>query len=158
VQGVEGAKRRVRQQPGQTIGGGVGADQRHLVQRRLDSASIDPDPDRHTVQLGGKHIARHEVVTPLATRYHAQRRGGEVSVVCTSGMPGLVTVDVLLRLSGCGAGLRYHGDFDCPGIAIANRLVADVGCRPWRMSAADYAAAVRARRAALAGPAGAALV
>jgi uncharacterized protein (TIGR02679 family) len=73
----------------------------------------------------------------------AQRRGGQVSVVCTSGMPGLVTLEVLRRLSACGAQLHYHGDFDWPGIAIANRLVAEVGCRPWRMSAADYAAAVR---------------
>jgi len=39
--------------------------------------------------------------------------------------------------------LHYHGDFDRPGFAIANRLAADVGCQPWRMSAADYAGVVR---------------
>ncbi|MFP5336022.1 MAG: TIGR02679 family protein [Actinomycetes bacterium] len=71
----------------------------------------------------------------------AQERGGAVPVVCTSGMPGLVVLDVLARLLACGAVLAYHGDFDWPGVAIANRLVATAGCTPWRMSADDYLAA-----------------
>ena len=36
-----------------------------------------------------------------------------------------------------GATLRYHGDFDWPGITIANAMIAH-GCRPWRFAAADY--------------------
>jgi uncharacterized protein (TIGR02679 family) len=63
-------------------------------------------------------------------------RGGRIPVVCTSGQPALVVLDVLAALQG--AELRYHGDFDWPGVAIANRLIATSGVTPWRMAAADY--------------------
>jgi uncharacterized protein (TIGR02679 family) len=59
-----------------------------------------------------------------------------VPVVCTSGRPALVVLDVLRALRG--SALRYHGDFDWPGVAIAERLRAEVGVDPWRMAAADY--------------------
>ena len=81
----------------------------------------------------------------------AQRRLGQVAAVCTSGMPNLVVVSVLSGLRAAGAELRYHGDFDWPGIAIANRLVATAGCEPWRMSATDYLAAARPDGVALSG-------
>ncbi len=68
----------------------------------------------------------------------AEHHGGAVPVVCTSGQPALVVLEVLRRLRDGGAVLHYHGDFDWPGIAIANRLVAGLGVLPWRMSAADY--------------------
>ena len=70
----------------------------------------------------------------------AERFGGRLPVVCTSGRPALVVLDVLRGLSG--AELRYHGDFDWPGVMIANRLVAEVGVMPWRMGADDYTAAL----------------
>lgn len=41
-----------------------------------------------------------------------------------------------------GARLAYNGDFDWPGIAIANRLVDLVGVRPWRMGVENYLAGV----------------
>jgi uncharacterized protein (TIGR02679 family) len=66
----------------------------------------------------------------------AAERGGGTPVVCTSGQPALVVLDVLRALRG--AELRYHGDFDWPGLAIANRLIEEAGVTPWRMSAADY--------------------
>jgi uncharacterized protein (TIGR02679 family) len=59
-----------------------------------------------------------------------------VPVVCTSGRPALVVLDVLRGLRG--AELRYHGDFDWAGVAIAERLSAEVGVEPWRMGSADY--------------------
>ena len=48
---------------------------------------------------------------------------------------------VLDVLSWVGAPLNYHGDFDWPGIAIANRLVTLAGTRPWMVAARDYRAA-----------------
>ena len=66
------------------------------------------------------------------------RFGAAVPVVCTSGQPSLVAMDVLRRLAAGGARLDYHGDFDWPGIAITNRLIEAVGVRPWRMDATDY--------------------
>jgi uncharacterized protein (TIGR02679 family) len=63
--------------------------------------------------------------------------------VCTAGEPNLVVDRVLAGLSGTGAVLHYHGDFDWPGIAIANRAVQRYGARPWRMGAEEYVRAVR---------------
>jgi uncharacterized protein (TIGR02679 family) len=74
-------------------------------------------------------------------------------VMCTSGMPSLVTMSLLERLAALGAVLRYHGDFDWPGVAIANRLVATAGCEPWLMTAGDYLSAARPDGLALDGPA-----
>ena len=73
------------------------------------------------------------------------------SVVCTSGEPNTVVGRVLGRLATAGASLRYHGDFDWPGLAIANRIVDRYGAAPWRMSAADYLEAVRPDAPALVG-------
>lgn len=59
-------------------------------------------------------------------------------VVCTSGNPNLVVLDVLGRLRDRGTALLYHGDFDWPGLAIAGRVIDQVGARPWLMSEQDY--------------------
>jgi len=59
-------------------------------------------------------------------------------VVCTLGQPTVVVTSLLEHLRAAGAELRYHGDFDWPGITIANLLVGTHQCRPWRLAAADY--------------------
>ncbi|TNC25057.1 TIGR02679 domain-containing protein [Amycolatopsis alkalitolerans] len=81
---------------------------------------------------------------PRVLEAFAERRR-EVIVVCTAGEPNLVTLDVLRALRGTVT-LRYHGDFDWPGIAIANRLVHTLDVQPWLMTAADYRDAVDALR------------
>ena len=48
-----------------------------------------------------------------------------------------------LRLVGDGARVRYHGDFDWPGLAIAGRVLVR-GATPWRLGAEDYLAALPA--------------
>lgn len=63
-------------------------------------------------------------------------------LVCTEGMPAAAQRTLLAQLQRAGAALRYHGDFDWPGIAIANRVLRDHGATPWRMQAADYTAAL----------------
>lgn len=69
--------------------------------------------------------------------------GTDAVVVCGSGSPSVLCLQVLDALSACGALLHYHGDFDWPGVEICNRLVARCGVRPWRMSAADYLSVAR---------------
>ncbi len=64
------------------------------------------------------------------------------AVVCTLGQPTVVVLSLLEQLRVAGAELRYHGDFDWPGIAIANLLVGVHQCRPWRFAAADYVGAL----------------
>ena len=74
--------------------------------------------------------------------------GSPAAVVCTQGQPSVVVTTLLRMLRDGGATLRYHGDFDWPGITIANGLMAGHGCEPWQLAAADYEAAL-ARLAAM---------
>ena len=64
--------------------------------------------------------------------------GCHKAVVCTLGQPTVVVTSLLAQLRAAGAELRYHGDFDWPGITIANLLVGTHQCRPWRFAAVDY--------------------
>lgn len=64
------------------------------------------------------------------------------AAVCTSGEPNLV-VDKVLRDLADVSSLYYHGDFDWPGIAIANRIIDRVRAHPWHMGAQEYLLAVR---------------
>jgi uncharacterized protein (TIGR02679 family) len=127
--------------------------------RRLRLAADAGDPTHLTAwdlarSMGESWASRWVLVceNPRVLEAVAQVRGGTVPIVCTSGMPGLVALDVLRRLSSGGAELAYHGDFDWPGVAIANRLITLVGVRPWQMSAEDYAAAARVDGPRLQGP------
>jgi uncharacterized protein (TIGR02679 family) len=71
----------------------------------------------------------------------AARAGVAGPLVCTSGNPATAGWLLLRRLVDAGARVRYHGDFDWPGVAIAGRVFA-AGAVPWRMAADDYTAAV----------------
>jgi uncharacterized protein (TIGR02679 family) len=62
--------------------------------------------------------------------------GVDRPMVCFSGNPSVVGLMLAERVQ-----LRYHADFDWPGIAIAARLV-EAGVLPWRISAQDYVDAV----------------
>ncbi|MEJ8839372.1 TIGR02679 family protein [Ramlibacter sp. AN1133] len=65
-------------------------------------------------------------------------------LVCTEGMPGAAQRTLLRQLAEVGARLHYHGDFDWPGLAIANHVLRAFGARPWRFTAADYLACLPA--------------
>lgn len=75
---------------------------------------------------------------PSVLEAFAVRYGGAYALVCSSGWPAGVCVELL---SALGAPLGYHGDLDWRGVEIAGWLVRRVGVRPWRMTAADYLAA-----------------
>ncbi len=62
-------------------------------------------------------------------------------LVCTDGQPKTAARVLLSALAAAGARLVYHGDFDWPGVRIANLMAERHGAAPWRMSAADYRAA-----------------
>jgi uncharacterized protein (TIGR02679 family) len=73
----------------------------------------------------------------------ANRLGaGCVSLVCTDGMPSAAQRTLLTQLVEAGARLRYHGDFDWPGVQIANHVMRAWGAHPWRFEAPDYVTAV----------------
>lgn len=76
----------------------------------------------------------------------ADRLGARCApLVCTDGMPAAAQRAVLAQRSAAGARLRYHGDFDWPGVAIGNFVMRSFGAQPWRFDAGDYAA-TRGRR------------
>jgi uncharacterized protein (TIGR02679 family) len=64
-------------------------------------------------------------------------------VVCVDGHLGAAQRTILKQLKESGADLRYHGDYDWPGISIANYVIAKYGAVPWHFSAADYVAAAK---------------
>lgn len=65
-------------------------------------------------------------------------------LICTEGRPSTAFHRLAAAVVAGGGELRYHGDFDWPGAAIAGSVMARHGAVPWRMSASDYLAGVRA--------------
>ncbi|MFJ5780127.1 TIGR02679 family protein [Streptomyces sp. NPDC093094] len=59
-------------------------------------------------------------------------------LVCTSGSAATVVVTLLDALAATGCRFAYHGDFDWPGISLANRVIRRYKALPWRMGATDY--------------------
>ncbi|NTX26721.1 TIGR02679 family protein [Burkholderia pyrrocinia] len=64
-------------------------------------------------------------------------------LVCTDGMPAAAQRVMLSQLRAAGAVLHYHGDFDWPGIRIANLVIREHEADPWRMTEHDYVAAAK---------------
>lgn len=84
------------------------------------------------------------VENPTVLALALERFGVECPpVVCTSGWPNGAAVALLRLLSGVT--VLYHGDLDGEGVRIAAHLAVTTGVRPWRMTSADYRAAVRDR-------------
>jgi uncharacterized protein (TIGR02679 family) len=65
-------------------------------------------------------------------------------LICTEGRPSTAFHQLAAAVAGGGGRLCYHGDFDWPGLAIANSVMRRHGAGPWRMGAADYLAGVGA--------------
>lgn len=78
---------------------------------------------------------------PAVLAEAAERLGRDAApLIATWGRPGAAVLTLLEQLEAAGAVLHYHGDFDWPGISIANALLARFSMRPWRMGAADLEA------------------
>lgn len=100
----------------------------HELERAGEVAYADP---RQTIS-----VCENPQVLQAAAHANA---GGPL--VCLSGNPATVGTRLLQALLAAGNPVRYHGDFDWPGIAIAGRIIA-AGATAWRMSAAAYEDAV----------------
>lgn len=87
----------------------------------------------------------HVCENPNLLAIAADRLGAACApLVCTEGMPAAAQQTLLIQLSSGGALLRYHGDFDWPGVRIGGYVMRSFGARPWRFGAHDYEEAVRA--------------
>lgn len=80
---------------------------------------------------------------PTIISLAAARLGrGCAPMICVNGEPRSTSRALLRRLGERGAALWYHGDFDWPGMAIASRVIGELGARPWLLSASDYEQAI----------------
>jgi uncharacterized protein (TIGR02679 family) len=73
----------------------------------------------------------------------AAERNLPAGVLCTNGNATTASLEAVTALHRAGARLRYHGDFDGPGLAMTTRATS-LGCVPFRMTATDYLAALAA--------------
>lgn len=64
-------------------------------------------------------------------------------IVCVDGEPKTAAWRLLRSLRDLGTQLRYHGDFDWGGVAIASRVMRETGATPWRFDAHAYRSAAR---------------
>ncbi|GIF26679.1 uncharacterized protein (TIGR02679 family) [Actinoplanes tereljensis] len=114
---------------------------------------------RHRADIGAEtHLTLREIrrLTPLRFAPQvvyvcenprvleaAADAGARAAVICTMGNPTVVTLALLDALvASPQVELAYHGDFDWPGVAIADRVMGRFGASPWRFRAEDYRRAV----------------
>lgn len=106
------------------------------------------------------HVTLHQLITlPIAVNLPTvyvcenpavlRRAAGELGagsppLICAEGRPSTAFHRLARLIVEAGGTLRYHGDFDWPGIDMTNQLRARYQAEPWRMTAADYLGGVRA--------------
>jgi uncharacterized protein (TIGR02679 family) len=94
----------------------------------------------HELHRAGELTRPGEIIHACENPQVLQRlaaAGVERPVACMSGNPAVAGMALLRRTV-----VRYHGDFDWPGIAIARRIF-DHGARPWLFGRDDYIEAVK---------------
>lgn len=97
-----------------------------------------------TLPLTIRGAVVHVCENPAVLRRAAAELGaGSAPLLCTEGQPSVAFHQLAGAIVVGGGELRYHGDFDWPGLAIAGAVMRRHGARPWRMSAGDYLAGVR---------------
>lgn len=125
------------------------ADADHLVGETMTAHARAGEPLRLTARALMASPPRWLREPPPATVYLCENPsvvtaaadlGGSQTqpLICLEGQPSTAVGLLLSRLAEHGVGLAYHGDFDWPGIRIANTLMQRWPVQPWRMHAADY--------------------
>lgn len=98
-----------------------------------------------TLPVTVPEVVVHVCENPAVLRRAAAELGaGSAPLLCTEGRPRAAFHKLADAVIRGGGELRYHGDFDWPGLAIAASVLRRHRARPWRMGAADYLAGVRA--------------
>lgn len=59
-------------------------------------------------------------------------------LICTQGQPSTAFHRLATKITESGGRLRYHGDFDWPGIRMTAAVINRHDAQPWRMTSADY--------------------
>jgi uncharacterized protein (TIGR02679 family) len=116
---------------------------------RLSTRQLLRTPPKFALASGDTVFAceNPSIIAATADRLGALAR----PLLCSEGQPKTAFRQLLAQLATAGIRVYYHGDFDWPGIQIANSLVERFGVGPWRLGAADYLEATAGAR--LQGPA-----
>jgi uncharacterized protein (TIGR02679 family) len=108
----------------------------HLTARQL----LRDPPDLSALRGCSVFVCENPSVVAEA----ANRLGtASAPLICANTHPGAAATVLLRRLGAAGARLRYHGDFDWPGLTIANGIMGRFGALPWRLDADAYRSAAQ---------------
>jgi uncharacterized protein (TIGR02679 family) len=116
-----------------------GADRWSAMMRERADLGLITHLTAHELHRAGELTAPGEIVHACENPQVLQQlaaAGIDRPVICTSGNPSAAAAMLLDRVQ-----VRYHGDFDWPGIAITRRMI-ERGATPWRMRHGDYLEAV----------------
>jgi uncharacterized protein (TIGR02679 family) len=106
----------------------------HLTARQL----LRDPPDLSALQGRDVFVCENPTVVAEA----ANRLGADAApLICANTHPGGAATVLLRQLGAGGARLRYHGDFDWPGVTITNGMLTRFGALPWRLDAGAYQSA-----------------
>ncbi len=107
----------------------------HISLRLLLRYPLSADPG-----LRGREVFACE--NPTIVGMAAQRLGSRCrSLICVNGQFATPALVLLRQLRQAGVRVRYHGDFDPAGLAIARRVFVEAAAEPWRFGVDDYLAA-----------------
>lgn len=84
------------------------------------------------------YVCENPTILALAANTHGPSCA---PLICINGEPATPARTLLRQLRDAGARLRYHGDFDWRGVAIAARVLRFCNANPWRFDASSYGAA-----------------
>ena len=95
---------------------------------------LDTERSRSASTPGSVFVCENPTVIEAA----AESLGpGAAPLICIEGRPSVAAILLLQELRNDGSQLRYHGDFDWPGVGIATTIIG-LGAASWRFGAADY--------------------
>jgi uncharacterized protein (TIGR02679 family) len=123
------------------------------VQMPLVAVVAVAAPAGQVLQRGPGGLPVAAAAGAVAPGFGAQQPLGALTapLVCANAHPGAAATVLLRQLAAAGARLCYHGDFDWPGITIANGIIGRFGAHPWRFDAGAYRAAAARGGASLRG-------
>lgn len=107
---------------------------------RVPTRLLVREPPVFTREATGEVVYVTE--NPSVVAAAAERLGrASAPLIATEGQEKTAVRLLLDALAAAGVELRYHGDFDWPGLRIGSLVMRRHGARPWRFGAAEYLAA-----------------
>jgi uncharacterized protein (TIGR02679 family) len=108
------------------------------IPARLTLGQLRHYLDAEQIPSARRQRAAHVCENPSVLETVAEALGaGSGPLICVEGRPSVAAGLLLQELLSAGTMLRYHGDFDWAGLAIARSLIG-AGAQPWRLSTSDY--------------------